>query len=195
MDDNHSIIPSLVEINLEKTLEPSVPDEPSVTILVSTTENISKPDLRTPSSSNASISDLSLIPNDETLEHPKIDTPSSLSTEILADKRNGGEHGKVPKIVKVSGASADQPSTILASDSMVTMESLEEETAATILVVSADGIVHEVVSGVPKSQRNETEELVEEGAMVLFENSAPVETTGTSREGLDPSPEKTSQGS
>uniref|UniRef100_A0A1U7WG14 Uncharacterized protein LOC104223774 n=1 Tax=Nicotiana sylvestris TaxID=4096 RepID=A0A1U7WG14_NICSY len=129
-----------------------------------------------PSSSKATIS-----------ETPKVIDPSSLSFNIPIDQGKSREQGKSPKVVEVSA--------IVASDTVVAMEPIEDENIATIFVVSADGVLHEIISGAPMSQRNETKGFVGEGAMVAVEGFAPAKTTRPFCEELDPSPEETSEGS
>ncbi|OIT04597.1 hypothetical protein A4A49_65381, partial [Nicotiana attenuata] len=195
MAENQSMIPSLVEKTLEKTLDSSVSEKPFLTIHVSTItgEDTSNPDSHAPSSST--LSELSLTQNVENSENPNFDNPSSLSPEILTAQSKGEEQGKILQTIEVSKVSNDQSTVVPTSVSMVTMESLPKEAAKNILVISADGIMYEVISGVSESQRNATKWSVEEGAVLLFENSAPAETTRTPPEGPDPSLEETGQGS
>ncbi|XP_019225245.1 PREDICTED: uncharacterized protein LOC109206838 [Nicotiana attenuata] len=139
--------------------------------------------------------DLSPLQKVENSETPTFDNPSFLSSKILTDQSKGGEQDKIPQSVEVSEVSIDQSTVVPTFKFVVTMESLEKEAVKNVLVISADGIVYEVISSVPESQKNETQGLMEEGALVLFENSAPAGTTGIVCEGLDPSPEEKDQGS
>ncbi|OIT03079.1 pentatricopeptide repeat-containing protein [Nicotiana attenuata] len=73
---------------------------------------------------------------------------------------------------------------IIVVDSMVVEAPVEEE--KTVLVLSADGILHEVLS-----QRQESQSVWVEGAIMAVEGEAAVYTTGASHEEPDPSLEDT----
>ncbi|XP_019259053.1 PREDICTED: putative protein TPRXL [Nicotiana attenuata] len=84
----------------------------------------------------------SVISKTNKTKTPKSVDPFSLSSEFPTDQGKSGELGKSPEVAEVSA--------IIASDSVVAMEPIEEENVATIFAVSVDGVLHAILS-----QRNE----------------------------------------
>ncbi|XP_019237477.1 PREDICTED: putative uncharacterized protein DDB_G0290521 [Nicotiana attenuata] len=117
---------------------------------------------------------ISLSTNVET-EAPKPDSPSpsvSLTTSSDPSLPLSVENSETPKL-----------------DSLLSLspEIFTEQ--------NKDGEQSETPQAEKVSEGEETQSLVGEGTVVLFENPSPKETTGTLLEGPDPSPEETGQGS
>ncbi|OIT28028.1 hypothetical protein A4A49_60246, partial [Nicotiana attenuata] len=197
MAEDQPIIPTIVEKTLEQTLDSSVPSETPLTIPSSTIieNDTPKPDSHSPSITLITLSDNILSPSVENSEIPKIDSFSFLSLEILKERSKDGEQSETRLEERVFEVSADQSTDTPVSDFVAPMESQETEAIENVLAISAEGIVYEVTSAMPESQGEETQPLVGEGTMVLFEQPVLEETTGTPLEGPDPSLEEIGQGS
>ncbi|XP_019237183.1 PREDICTED: endochitinase A-like [Nicotiana attenuata] len=89
--------------------------------------------------------------------------------------------------------SSDQSTGTPISSDVAPMEPQEREAIENMLSITVEGIIGNESSTMPESQGEETQSLVREGAMVLFEQPALEETTGTPLDGPDPSPEETCQ--
>ncbi|XP_070013473.1 uncharacterized protein [Nicotiana sylvestris] len=110
-------------------------------------------------------------------------------------RREHFERNRVPTNQRPNGEQVQNPevtegSTIVATNSVMEIVPIEEENVVTIFVVSADGVLHKIIS-----QKNEVQGMGDEGSIVTVEGAAPADTTGPSHVEPNPSPEDPGQGS
>ncbi|OIT33543.1 hypothetical protein A4A49_59537, partial [Nicotiana attenuata] len=129
MAENQTILPTIEEKTLGKTLDSSVPSETPLSIPPSTTvgSDTPKPDSPSPSITLTTPTDNILPPSVENSEIPKIDSFSSLSLEILKEQSKDGEKSESPQAEKGSEDGVDQSTGTPISDFVAPMESQKRE--------------------------------------------------------------------
>ncbi|XP_019266053.1 PREDICTED: uncharacterized protein LOC109243567 [Nicotiana attenuata] len=155
----------------------------------------------TPSDSNPPVSV-------ENSDNPKNESISPLFPETYQEWSKDDipvpeENSKSPSAEKASSLSpesdkgskenSDQSTGTPISSVVAPMEPQERDAIENMLAIAAEGIIGKENSTMSESQGEETQSLVGEGAMVLFEWSSPEDTTGTPLDGPDPSPEERGQ--